>query len=278
MIFRARGFEWDLDKRALVMGVVNITPDSFSDGGDCLDPERAALRAKDFEAEGADILDLGAESSRPGAPSISAREELERLLPALRLVIRRTKLPVSIDTTKAAVAEKALQEGASIVNDVSGLKADPGLGGVVTRFGAGLVIMHRRGDAETMQTLSHYENLISEVSQEIKESIDIALKAGISYDQIVLDPGIGFAKTKDQNLSLIKHLDSFKRFQRPLLIGVSRKSFIGEITRRQPKDRFFGTAASVALSIVQGANIVRVHDVQEMKDVVQVTEAILNAE
>ncbi len=277
MIFRARDFEWDFSRGTLLVGVINLTPDSFSDGGECLNPEQALDKARNFKQAGADILDLGAESSRPGAGPVSPEEELERLSPSLEMILRELDLPISVDTTKACVAEKALLMGASIVNDVSGLRADLQMASVVARFKAGLFIMHRRGDAQTMNDLSHYDDLLAEVLRELQESIDRALKAGISYDQIVVDPGIGFAKTKDQSLSILKHLDRFKRFERPLLVGTSRKSFIGEIVQKPAKARLFGTAASVALSVERGADLIRVHDVEEMKEVIQVTQAILNA-
>jgi dihydropteroate synthase len=277
MKFRAREFEWDLSKGALVMGVINVTPDSFSDGGECLAKESALERARAFRDAGADILDVGAESSRPGAERIPVEEELRRLLPVLDRVVNEFKMPVSVDTTKAEVAEKALERGAAIVNDVSGLKADAGVAPVAARFQAGVVLMHRRGDAQTMQGLASYQNLIPEMLEELKESVDIAFQAGISYDRIVIDPGIGFAKTKEQNLSLIKHLSDFSRLGFPVLVGPSRKSFLGALTGRAPKERVFGTAASVALAIERGAKILRVHDVREIKEVVQVTEAILKA-
>lgn len=277
MIFQARDFRWNLEKQILMMGVINITPDSFSDGGECPGPREVLARARQFREAGADILDLGAESTRPRALPVSEEEEFRRLEPALEAVLGEIGLPVSVDTTKSQVAEKALAQGASIINDVSGLRCDARIAEVTARFKAGLVIMHRRGNPANMQSLAHYEDLVGEVLREIKEGIDIALKAGISYEHLVVDPGIGFAKTKDQNLSLIKNLHSFKVFQRPILIGTSRKSFIGEILAKQPRDRVFGTAASVALSVERGASIVRVHDVREMRDVVRVTEAILNA-
>lgn len=278
MLFKARDKQWDLSERTLVVGVINATPDSFSDGGECLSPDAAASKAVEFEKAGADILDIGAESTRPGARLITAEEETERLLPVLKAVFERTALPVSVDTMKSRVAERALELGACVVNDVSGLKADPAMAAVVARFEAGLVIMHRRGDSQTMRQLTQYENLIENVLAELEESIDMALKAGISYDRIAVDPGIGFAKTKDQSLSLIKHLGSFRKFERPILIGPSRKSFIGEITGKRPGERVFGTAASVALGVERGARMIRVHDVSEMKEVIEVTEAILNAQ
>jgi len=278
MIFKARERVWDLSYKTLVVGVINATPDSFSDGGRCLDPGAAALKAVEFQQAGADVLDIGAESSRPGASLITVEEEMGRLAPVLNAVLKETGLPVSVDTVKADVAAFALKQGACIVNDVSGLKGDSGMAEVVARFQAGIVIMHRRGDSRTMRQLTQYENLIENVLAELEESIDMALKAGISYDRIAVDPGIGFAKTKDQSLSLIKHLGSFQKFERPILIGPSRKSFIGEITGKRPEERIFGTAASVALAVERGARMIRVHDVREMKEVIEVTQAILNAQ
>lgn len=277
MIWRAREFEWDLSARVLLMGVVNVTPDSFSDGGDCLDPAAAVARAWEFARAGADILDVGAESSRPGADSVPAEEELRRLAPVVEALARGRGLAISVDTAKSAVAEQALAWGASVVNDVSGLREDPRMAGVVARCHAGLILMHRRGNPRTMQSLARYDDLIGEIQKELDESIDRAFEAGISYDQIVIDPGIGFAKTRDQSLSVIKHLDLFQKFERPLLVGTSRKSFIGEITGKPPKERVFGTAAAVALCVERGAKVIRVHDVEAMKDVVEVTQAILRA-
>lgn len=277
MIWRAREFEWDLSARVLLMGVVNVTPDSFSDGGDCLDPAAAVAKAWEFTRAGADILDVGAESSRPGADSVPAEEELRRLAPVVEALSRGRGLAISVDTAKSAVAEQALAWGASVVNDVSGLREDPRMAGVVARCHAGLILMHRRGNPRTMQSLARYDDLIGEIQKELDESIDRAFEAGISYEQIVIDPGIGFAKTRDQSLSVIKHLDLFQKFERPLLVGTSRKSFIGEITGKPPKERVFGTAAAVALCVERGAKVIRVHDVEAMKDVVEVTQAILNA-
>jgi len=277
MFFSAKGRIWDLSERALVMGVINVTPDSFSDGGETLDPRRAQERALQFERDGADILDLGAESSRPGAAPVSWEEELNRLLPVLKSIRSVTDLPISIDTTKSRVADETLRNGASIINDVSGLKADSAMPAVIACHQAGIVLMHRRGDSGTMQEKTQYGNLIFDIKRELKESIDTAIGAGISYDCIAIDPGIGFAKTKSQNLSLIRWLEEFREFELPIVIGVSRKSFIGDITKTMPKERVFGTAAAVALSVFNGAKIIRVHDVREMKEVVEVTEAVLKA-
>lgn len=277
MMFSAKDRVWNLSEKALVMGVINVTPDSFSDGGEYLDPHRAQARAIQFERDGADILDLGAESSRPGAASVSWEEELRRLLPVLKAVREVTDLPVSIDTTKSRVADEMLRNGACMINDVSGLRADPAMPAVIACHQAGIILMHRRGDSLTMQEKTQYGDLIFEIKRELKESIDTAIDAGISYDRMAVDPGIGFAKTKSQNLSLIRWLEEFLEFELPIVIGVSRKSFIGEITKTSPKERVFGTAAAVALSVFNGAKIIRVHDVKEMREVVEVTEAVLKA-
>lgn len=278
MIFSARGIEWDLSRKVLIMGVMNITPDSFSDGGECVTEKQIHELALAFAEQGADIIDVGGESSRPGAVPVSAEEEMGRVLPAIRIIKAAVTVPVSVDTVKACVAEKALEAGAAVINDISGLKADPEMGRVAAAFQAGIILMHRRGSAATMRELSHYEDLLGEVKKELQESIDSALQAGISYARIALDPGIGFAKDRAQNLSLLKHLQEFKSWDRPLVIGTSRKSFIGEITGQPAAQRLAGTAATAAWAVAQGAQILRVHDVAEMKDVTAVTQAILQAQ
>lgn len=278
MIFSARGAEWDLSRKVLIMGVMNITPDSFSDGGECLGEAEIRARAAAFAAQGADIIDVGGESSRPGAFPVSAEEEMARVLPAIRIIKAAAGLPISVDTVKAVVARGALEEGAAIINDISGLKADPEMGQVAAAFQAGIILMHRRGNAVTMRALNCYENLVEEVKKELQESIDSALQAGISYARIALDPGIGFAKNREQNLSLLKRIQDFKAWDRPLVIGTSRKSFIGDITGKPAAQRLAGTAATVAWAVAQGAQILRVHDVSEMKDVTAVTQAILQAQ
>jgi len=277
-IFSAKDRRWEFPGKVLVMGILNVTPDSFSDGGQCFEPAAARERALRFQGEGADILDLGAESSRPGARPVSAKEECERLMPVLEAVLPAVKIPVSVDTTKSEVAEAALKAGARIVNDVSGFRFDPELARVIAHYGAGVILMHRRGDALTMQSRTDYQDLISGVKRELKESIDIAIAAGISYESIAIDPGIGFSKTWRQSLSLIRHLAEFRELGCPLLIGPSRKSFIGEVTGKAAGDRIYGTAAAVALSVYNGADILRVHDVAEMADVIQVARAIAEAE
>ncbi|MFH1801098.1 MAG: dihydropteroate synthase [Candidatus Omnitrophota bacterium] len=261
--------------RTLLMGILNITPDSFSDGGRYLDPEAAFAQAMRLVGEGADLLDLGAESTRPGASPVTGREELERLLPVLKRVRSEVPVPISIDTVNPEVAKKCLEAGADIINDVSGLRrSGPEMKKIVRKFGAGLVLMHSRGTPETMPTLAHYRNIVTDVMTELRESIRIATDAGIDREQIVVDPGLGFAKTTEQNLEIMKDLGVFHGLELPVMIGPSRKSFIGQVTGQETAEREFGTAACVASAVMNGIQIVRVHDVKAMRDVVRVTESI----
>ena len=265
-------------RKALIMGVVNLTPDSFSDGGKYLEADAALRHALEMAAAGADILDLGAESTRPGAESVNEQEELSRLLPVLRAFRKISGIPVSIDTTKAAVAEACLSEGADIINDVSGLRdSGSAMAQVVKRFGAGLVLMHRRGNPKTMQSLAAYSDVVSETVSELQQSFDLALQAGISAEHIAVDPGLGFAKNAEQNLELLAELDAFHALGRPVVLGPSRKSFIGKVTGREANDRAFGTAAVVAYAVSQHIQVIRVHDVGPMKDVITMMEAIQGA-
>ncbi len=261
--------------RPLLMGILNLTPDSFSDGGKFTALENAVHEACRMIAEGADLLDLGGESTRPGAFEVSAKEELTRILPVLKSLRKKTGVPLSIDTTKPEVARVCLEEGADIINDVSGLKGSgPEMATAVRDFGAGLILMHRRGTPQTMQTLTHYQDVVKEVMEELRESIETALAAGLREDQLVIDPGLGFAKTAEQNLEILKHLEKFHSLKFPLLLGPSRKSFIGKITGREIGEREFGTAAVVALAVTKGVQILRVHDVKSMRDAVRMAHAI----
>lgn len=265
-------------ERPLLMGILNLTPDSFSDGGQFMSQDKALRHAEQMIREGADLLDLGAESTRPGAASVSSEEETDRLLPVLRAVREMSDIPISVDTTKPEVACEALKAGADIVNDVSALKdSGYGMAELVRDFGAGLVLMHRRGTPETMQSLTDYQDVVSEVLDELEGSIDFALQSGILLEQIVVDPGLGFAKTTEQNLEIIGEIDRFFKWGRPVLLGPSRKSFIGKVTRRKPDGRQFGTAAVVAVSVMKGVSILRIHDVGAMRDVIQMTQAIEGA-
>lgn len=272
MIWRVRNLEFDLANSVKIMGVLNVTPDSFSDGGKFFDTESAVERAAELEGEGADILDIGAASSRPGAGDIPAEVELERILPVLEEVRSRVRIPVSIDTTSSVTARKCLQLGAAIINDISGLKRDGALAETVAEFGAGLVLMHMRGTPQNMQEFTDYDDTLGDIADELGESARRAEEAGVGFENIAVDPGIGFSKTAEQNLEIIAKLERLKVLGRPILIGTSRKSFIGKVTGKGVSERLFGTAASVALSVFNGAGIVRVHDVAEMKDVVRVAE------
>lgn len=266
-----------LGEHTLMMGVLNVTPDSFSDGGLHLDPEAAVARAFEIERHGADILDIGAESTRPGSEGISAEEELRRLLPVLEKLRGKLKIPVSIDTSKSEVAESAAQAGAEIVNDVTALRNDPRLAGVVRRNKLALVLMHMRGVPRTMQKEPFARDVVRDVVTGLRRSLSVARRAGVSKSQIVIDPGIGFGKSYPQNYELLARLTELAVLGYPVTIGTSRKTFIGRATGGAlVADRAWGTAATVAASILGGAHIVRVHDVAEMAQVARVTDAILN--
>lgn len=258
------------------MAVLNRTPDSFFDGGTLLEDRRALAFAENAIEAGADILDLGGESTRPGARPVSAKEEIRRTLPILRKILKRHRIPISIDTMKSEVAEAALSEGAVMVNDVSGLRHDPSLARVAARHRAGLILVHSRGSPQTMRRLTRYRNLIGEVGSELEQAMDRALDAGAARQKLILDPGIGFAKTPAQNLSLLKRLGEFHRLGRPLLVGTSRKSFIGHLVGEPPSNRLAGTLASISLAITAGCHIVRVHDVGAAVQACRITDAILN--
>jgi len=258
------------------MGVLNLTPDSFSDGGRFLYPEKAVEHALHLVREGADLLDLGAESTRPGAEPVSEDEEWRRLEPVLLLLAGKTTVPLSIDTTKPKIARCALAAGAHIINDVSGL-ADPQMADVVRTFGAGLILMHRRGNPKTMQSLTHYEDTVAEILKELRAGIDRALQAGIVREQLVIDPGLGFAKDAGQNIEILRELGQFHSLGLPVLLGPSRKSFIGKVTGREIGDREYGTAAVAGYAVTKGVHILRVHDVGAARDAVRITRAIQGA-
>ena len=275
MTWKARTVTFALE-RPVMMGILNLTPDSFSDGGRFLNPKRALEQAIRLVQDGAEILDLGAESTRPGATPVSEQEELDRLLPVLDALKGKINVPISVDTTKSRVAREALERDVEIINDVSGLRQDPLLAQVVCEFNAGLVLMHRRGTPETMQLMTDYRDLIEDVSRELSESIAIAESCGIPLDHIVLDPGIGFSKTAEQSLELIERLEELKCLGRPILVGPSRKSFLAAVTKSAPDKRLFGTVAASILAFERGASIFRVHDVWAVKEAISVAEAILS--
>ena len=266
-----------LGERTLVMGVLNVTPDSFSDGWLHLDPDAAVERALDIERQSADMIDIGAESTRPGSEGISVEEELRRILPVLRKLRGKLKIPVSVDTSKAEVAEAAAEAGAEIVNDVTGLRGDRRLAELVSRCKLGLVLMHIRGVPRTMQKEPFARDVMRDVMTGLRRSVAIARRAGVAESQIVVDPGIGFGKSYPQNYELLARLGELSRLGYPLLVGTSRKAFIGRALHGAPvAERAWGTAATVAAGILGGAHIVRVHDVAEMVQVARVTDAILN--
>lgn len=263
-----------ISKRTCIMGILNITPDSFSDGGEFLSVSGAVERAMQMEAAGADIIDIGGESSRPGRIRISEEEELRRVLPVIKRVRKAVKAPLSIDTCKSEVAREALSLGVSIVNDITALKQDAAMAGVIAQFSAGVILMHMKGEPENMQDNPAYDDVIEEISLYLKKAVDSAIAQGISSKKIIIDPGIGFGKTLEHNLCILKNLKEFKKLGMPILIGTSRKSFIGTLTSRSVKERDFASAASFALAIENGANIIRVHDVSSARDVARVTDAI----
>lgn len=266
----------DLSRRPCIMGILNVTPDSFSDGSWYRDLDRAEQRALQMVEEGADIIDIGGESTRPNIAPVDAEEELRRVVPLVERLVGRIPVPISVDTYKAVVAREALGAGAEIVNDISGLTFDSAMAAVVADAAAGLVVMHTRGRPDTMQQNTAYGNLIAEVLDSLRRSVSAAEAAGVSRDRIVVDPGIGFAKNVQGNLEILRRLREFAVLQIPLLIGTSRKSFIGTVLGRDVDERLFGTAATVALAVANGASIIRVHDVRAMRDVADMTHAVLH--
>jgi dihydropteroate synthase len=270
-----------LGERTLIMGVLNVTPDSFSDGGLFLDPEAAVARAIAMEAAGADIIDIGGESTRPGSSGISADEELRRIIPVIEGLRGKIGIPISVDTSKSEVAEAAAAAGAEIVNDVTALRKDPRIAEVARRRKLPLTLMHMRGEPATMQKKPFARDVLRDVTQGLRQAVATARQAGVANSQIILDPGIGFGKSYAQNCELLARLPELARLGFPIVVGTSRKSFIGGALKsasRTPSgnERIWGTAATVAASILQGAHIVRVHDVAEMAQVAQVSDAILS--
>lgn len=264
-----------LGERTLVVGILNVTPDSFSDGRALPTAEAAVARGLALFAEGADWLDVGGESTRPGAASVPADEEIRRTAPVIEALRRGGAGPISIDTTKAAVARAALDAGADVVNDVSGLSFDPALGRLAAERGAPVVLMHLRGGFESMHRSPAYGDVMAEIARELREALDRAAAAGIPGDRTIIDPGIGFSKTAGHSLEALRRLGELESLDRPVLVGPSRKSFIGQVLGGAPAEgRLMGTAAAVAASVLLGAHLVRVHDVKEMTEVVRVADAL----
>jgi dihydropteroate synthase len=270
-----------LGRRTLIMGVLNVTPDSFSDGGKFFDPRRAIDHALAMQRDGADLLDIGGESTRPGSRGTPTEEELSRILPVLRGLRGCLKIPISVDTRKAAVAEAAIAAGAEIVNDISGLKTDPRIAEVAARHRVALILMHMRGKPRSMQQGPFASDVVRDVTRGLRASVTIARKAGVAKSQIILDPGIGFGKSFPQNYELLSRLPELARLGFPLVVGTSRKGFLGATlvlngAPAPPDERIWGTAATVAASIIGGAHMIRVHDVAEMVQVARVADCLLD--
>ena len=267
-------YNLELDKRTYVMGILNITPDSFSDGDKFTNIEKAVEHAKQMISSGADIIDIGAESTRPGTEETPAKVELKRMIPVLKRILEETEIPISIDTSKSEVAKIALDMGAHIINDVA-FKSDTKMASVVAKYDVPIILMHIKGTPKNMQIKPQYKDIIEEIKIYLKECIEIVKNEGVKNDKIIIDPGIGFGKTTSHNLEILNRLKEFKTLGYPILIGTSRKSFIGKILGPDSKSRLEGTIASNVISIMNGANIIRVHDVEPCVRASRVTDAIL---
>ncbi len=270
---RGRTRSWTISRRTLIMGILNVTPDSFSDGGIFLSRKSAVERAMEMVEEGADIIDVGGESTRPGAGTVSAEEELSRVIPVVEELASRG-IAVSVDTTKAAVAEEALCRGAEIINDVSAMGRDPDMAGVVARHGAAVILMHMRSTPADMQEHTHYDDMMTEIFNHLSDRVDYAVRSGIERERIAVDPGIGFAKSCEGNLEIIRRLAELRSLGRPVVLGTSRKSFIGAVTGRDVDERLVGTLATLSAGILNGARILRVHDVKEARETADMVDAV----
>ena len=278
-------FKLALSKRTYIMGILNRTPDSFSDGGRFMREKDAVERVLEMASKGADIIDIGGESTRPGAEPVAIDVELERTIPVIKKVAREIDVPISIDTHKSEVARAALKNGAAIINDITGLRGDPRMAEVAADFDVPVVIMHIKGAPRTMQINPQYNSLIDDILNSLKESIELAGKAGLDENKVIIDPGIGFGKTVEHNLEILNNLGLFKVLNRPILVGVSRKSYIANTLKEnrishediEGSGRLMGTASSCAISISKGANILRVHDVKEMVQVARIADAIVRS-
>lgn len=270
--------EIDVNDRTLVMGILNVTPDSFSDGGRFKAQGKAVEHAMQMVEDGADIIDVGGESSRPGAETVPTEEEMKRVIPVIKKLYSEVSTPISIDTTKAEVARTAIDAGAEIVNDISAMRFDVEMSKVVRNTGVSIILMHMRGTPKEMQLGEIvYKSLRGDIIQFLSEQVHKAVMNGISFDRVIIDPGIGFGKTAKDCMKILKYLSEFEILERPILTGVSRKSFIGSVLDDQPEDRLEGTAAAVTIAIMNGSRIVRVHDVKQIKKIITVTDAIMRA-
>jgi dihydropteroate synthase len=262
----------ELGIRTAIMGILNVTPDSFSDGGKYFEHEKAIARGKQIEQEGADIIDIGGETSRPGSHAVPEDEESRRIVPVIEALAPVVTIPISVDTYRARVAERALQAGAQIVNDISAFRFDDNMARVVADMGAGIVLMHSRGSRETLHQQSRMTDPIREVTESLNMSVEYARASGIPADAIVIDPGIGFGKAADESVTVLKSLTVFSKLRYPLLVGTSRKSFIRSLTSDSVEARNWGTAATIVAAIMNGAHIVRVHDVRQARTLADVTD------
>ncbi len=278
-VINARGRRLVLGERTMVMGIVNLTPDSFSGDGRLArpsrDPARDCAYALRLIRDGADVIDIGGESTRPQAPSVNLREEIKRVIPVVERLRKKTDAVISVDTSKPEVAQRALDAGADMINNVMGLQLPLRFLKIIRESDAAFVVMHMRGNPRTMQSKTKYRSLVRDIVRELATSLEKCLDTGIKSDRIMIDPGIGFAKTPEQNLQILNELQKFRSLSAPLLVGTSRKSFIGKVLNAPVEGRIWGTAASVAAAIMGGAHMVRVHDVKEMKQVASVCDAIL---
>jgi dihydropteroate synthase len=276
--FTARDWTLQLGERTAIMGILNVTPDSFSDKGQYFNPEAALERAWQIAEEGADILDIGGESTRPGSTGISAEEELRRIMPTLKALAKGPKypIPISVDTSKAEVAKAALECGAAIINDVTSLRKTPSIGTEAAKHNAGLILMHMRGEPAYMQSIPPSMDILEDIDIWAQEAVARARNSGVSSDRIVVDPGIGFGKTAVQNIEILKNLNRLAAAGHPILVGTSRKSFIGSLLKKPAGELILGTSVTVAASIIYGAHMVRVHDVAAIREVADTTDAIVN--
>jgi len=265
-------------EKTRLMGIINISPDSFYEQSRCNSTDEVLAKAEKMTREGVDFLDLGAESSRPGSKPISEQEEIDKLIPVISSLVKITDIPISIDTYKPTVAKEALQAGAKIINDITGLQKTPEMADVISKFDAGVIIMHMQGSPITMQKNPSYKNVIQEVKEFLEQSVKISKAAGIFSDQIAIDPGIGFGKNQKHNLEILSNLEKFIELGKPLLIGVSRKSFIGNILKLPPEGRLEGSLAASVIGVTKGVSIVRTHDVKETRNAIKVAEAIIKGE
>lgn len=275
-VLEINGKNYLLGQRTWFMGIINITPDSFSDGGSYLDKDKAVERGLELVSEGSDIIDIGGESSRPGSDPISKEEEMRRVVPVISELRKRIDTLISVDTTKSEVAQAALDAGADIINDISSFRFDPRMMTLVAQKEIPVILMHMKGNPKTMQINPHYQDLLKEVKEFLNERLEEAQAQGIKKEKIIIDPGIGFGKKLKDNLILINNLHFLEEFNRPILVGISRKSFIGKILNLPPQERLEGTIASAILSHIHGAHILRIHDVEAVKRAILVAEAIIS--